>query len=1052
MTLSTKQMESFSEQDTADKFILPYLKEIHGFPNPDSMDYQAQHTVPGEEKHSGRYDGLYLSGGYPYVILEAKKYTIDLKPEHFEQARQYATSTLFNIPVPYIVVSNGRQHQFYKKKTSIDSVDKKIEYCPIVETNWKQITSEPHGQLRQLLNAKQLLEELRSIKSRVYNDIKYLFFDSKTNKYKLNPQNLLDNYLEKIVQERRVYVNPVSDQQKQIEFAIQSIALHFTMKVLFIKIIEDLSTGADTPRIIHEIFPKDEYIYVGGIFGIKVLTGIQNFQDEKALKEKHPDDHLDLKKQAVLDRIEAIRLYNNSRDFFTNLGQDIAKVSYQDIFRYGFNLHTINYGKLFKAENYDQFLPKSETLEQIRKELIEIDVRHAIVYATLETRSNVIGDIYGRLIDDELRNSIGAIYTPEETVNFMVELGRKFLGKFRGKKIVEPACGSGHFYLKIYRDYIEEVIDDYNKLGQLPDYSMAHREALDHVLGRDIDPFAVQLTLFSVFLEQLKDNIKGGTIHESNIRDQWKADFSISCQDSLSSITINPDSELNLQPELLDSCNKALFPDLIIGNPPYGVKVVETSKLNDTYDLQSKDSYGYFIVNAIKRLPENKRVIFITSSSFLTIKTHLKLRQFILDNCKIIRIVKLHRSTFPGIDIFPVVVEFEKCSKKQDRDDNFYEFYDFWQLHPIDKKKELSKIYQEIVEDKFCGVSWPYDSKRIQRYVVRQELLDNYSARTIFDGMPTLFQFMNETQTPINEEIKILNCCGQENVVKFKDIRGVRLTRLGNIAVAKEGLVAPGTRIYYRIAEGGHRGSVKGGYLEVNPNLVLTLQEIGGLNPTEKKDGIKVDDPMHNKHFIPLDKPGASDIEGKILNQYYRPVEFYVDWSLKAVSEMKVSKRGRFQGSSHFFLKGITYSPIGLYSPTFRLGHGSVFDQNASGIFCDVFSREFLLGILCSKLIKYFLKVFINHSLGAQVDSIKEIPIAIPTKEQLEAIENKVIEIVEQQKKQLNYDYYKEQESLDKMVYSLYGLKDVEINEVENWYARRYPKLRRDIEVIDVEV
>jgi hypothetical protein len=36
---------NFSEQDTADKLILPYLAATHGFPKPDSLDYQAQHPL-----------------------------------------------------------------------------------------------------------------------------------------------------------------------------------------------------------------------------------------------------------------------------------------------------------------------------------------------------------------------------------------------------------------------------------------------------------------------------------------------------------------------------------------------------------------------------------------------------------------------------------------------------------------------------------------------------------------------------------------------------------------------------------------------------------------------------------------------------------------------------------------------------------------------------------------------------------------------------------------------------------------------------------------------
>ena len=43
-----------------------------------------------------------------------------------------------------------------------------------------------------------------------------------------------------------------------------------------------------------------------------------------------------------------------------------------------------------------------------------------------------------------------------------------------------------------------------------------------------------------------------------------------------------------------------------------------------------------------------------------------------------------------------------------------------------------------------------------------------------------------------------------------------------------------------------------------------------------------------------------------------------------------------------------------------------------------------------------------------------------------------------------NYDYASiEQIDIDWLVYEAYGLNDEDIAEVENWYARRYPKLAK---------
>ena len=245
-------------------------------------------------------------------------------------------------------------------------------------------------------------------------------------------------------------------------------------------------------------------------------------------------------------------------------------------FRYGFNVHTDQYGKVFKAENYDQFLPSEATLARMRDELIQIDVRSAIIYrsSTKEDPENVIGHIYERLIDDELRNSIGAVYTPDATVTFMTDLGRAFLRRFRNRKIVEPACGSGHFYRKIYRAYADDVLADQHKAGHASEPLSAHQEALSHVYGRDIDPFAVQLTLLGTFLEQLRDNVRPA--EKSSRHKRWSADLAIDTQNSLDPITINPDyyfdiektGDLHRAINRQRSCKRAEHPRLDYWKPP----------------------------------------------------------------------------------------------------------------------------------------------------------------------------------------------------------------------------------------------------------------------------------------------------------------------------------------------------------------------------------------------------------------------------------------------------------------------------------------------------
>jgi hypothetical protein len=179
-----------------------------------------------------------------------------------------------------------------------------------------------------------------------------------------------------IVADRKNFIGTSAKGEPAIRHAIQAVALHFTIKILFIKLIEDLARGPHTPRIIHTLFPNRDYDQIGGLFGFKVLNALGR-----------------------TDRRLSLRLFVRSRNYYKRLAQDLARVSWQDIFRYGFNVQMERYGQLFSARHYDRFLPADTTLQAIRQDLIQIDIRTAIIYGSAADRTNVIGNIYEKLID-----------------------------------------------------------------------------------------------------------------------------------------------------------------------------------------------------------------------------------------------------------------------------------------------------------------------------------------------------------------------------------------------------------------------------------------------------------------------------------------------------------------------------------------------------------------------------------------------------------------------------------------------------------------------------
>jgi hypothetical protein len=88
-----------------------------------------------------------------------------------------------------------------------------------------------------------------------------------------------------------------------------------------------------------------------------------------------------------------------------------------------------------------------------------------------------------------------------------------------------------------------------------------------------------------------------------------------------------------------------------------------------------------------------------------------------------------------------------------------------------------------------------------------------------------------------------------------------------------------------------------------------------------------------------------------------------------------------------------------------------------------------------------WIKAIENHSISTQSDNLRELIIPLTFDN---AIGNLAEEIISKQKSASRYDYASnEQVEIDRLVYAAYGLNEADIREVEDWYARRYPKLAR---------
>ncbi|MFD0766705.1 Eco57I restriction-modification methylase domain-containing protein [Mucilaginibacter lutimaris] len=504
--------------------------------------------------------------------------------------------------------------------------------------------------------------------------------------------------------------------------------------------------------------------------------------------------------------------------------------------------------------------------------------------------------------------------------------------------------------------------------------------------------------------------------------------------------------------------------DIVIGNPPYGVTFTE--QLKNRFGLGSKDSYGIFMAHALTHLAKTDAVCaFIVSDTWLTITSHLQLRQQVLQK-QLHKIIRLPGDTFGATVNTCIYIQ----SNKPVESKNEIIAAELTNLSPQKRLPEFRDTLFNL--EKYVGIYTP----DFAVYNYQQQLIKSNRNQPVFVASPKLFALMNNTTclTRTENEDDTIGPLLRQIPMNGKIIE---LVRFGDIADVKVGLQT-GDNPYYILQRPEVRGNYKdinlfGQYLLTNSdldkirdneNVRLKIIE-SGIHQSNDEENFDHDRWFDGRYVVPYDKGGESDTDTGWLPNYYVPTNYFIDWSSRAVARLKKltsSERNklkginngndrpasRFQNKEYYFRAGICFSRTGAYCPTFRLNSVSVFDTEGSTIF---FLKEqhvkIYIGTLCSKLTKYLLKNYIGHTVHTQVEELKETPV------NYNELDLKWIDgIIEKQKSNPRYDYQShEQKEIDALVYEAYGLNKADINEVETWYARRYPKLAAYADIISLD-
>jgi len=369
--------------------------------------------------------------------------------------------------------------------------------------------------------------------------------------------------------------------------------------------------------------------------------------------------------------------------------------------------------------------------------------------------------------------------------------------------------------------------------------------------------------------------------------------------------------------------------DIVIGNPPYLSKAstyIQKNKetLKKIYGhIHTHEAYAMFIVNALRRLKNKGKLVFIVSDSFMTLNTHYSLRSMILRTCKIDEIILAPKSLFDhqNVSTSPAILVLTKCVGR--------------------KNQNVRESHQMRIVDRLQSEADYEKPKTV--YTIPQKCYNYLPYSVFFVGL-------------------------EKGIIDF---------------------------------------------FRYSMRLEICLKGYIGMHTKKNEECIRsVDGELVtlSNEWKPYLKKGGSE-------QYYRPVFEYVSWKPEDVATYSIPKDAPF-GHEGIVISGISSRLAARYMP-----EGCYWDSNKAIGFILVnkhISIEYMLGLLNSSLYNYLAKKVLNRTNSLQLSDIHALPYIAPDEDIKSRVEKLVATILKEKKKNLNYDYTREQKQIDDIIFTMH--------------------------------
>ena len=304
-----------------------------------------------------------------------------------------------------------------------------------------------------------------------------------------------------------------------------------------------------------------------------------------------------------------------------------------------------------------------------------ISVLHRLAgYDLSEINDDVIGHVYSGYVQDEHKHESGMYYTPPEVVEYILDRLGYAGTDIIGKRILDPASGSGTFLVSATRRLVQAFRDYYRAQGEsdvpVEEVQTVINEVKTSIYGLDLNPFACYLAETNLLIQVL-DLIKRALDADAAVSIDR---FNIHNTDTLrygpktlgvtsGTLEFSPD-ELPVPEQIKARVGEfAEGFDFVVANPPY-VRADEGGEGLLRYRLDVKtehpipevagvlkkkwDLFVPFVALGWYLLSDGGKVGMITSDAVEAVPYTEALREFLVEN-----------ATVNELSFFPDVVLFE---------------------------------------------------------------------------------------------------------------------------------------------------------------------------------------------------------------------------------------------------------------------------------------------------------------------------------------------------------------------------------------------------------